>query len=418
MVINQFHPIVGGAERQAQKLAKGLIERGVDVEVLTSRRRGWKKRELVDGVPVRRHRVFYIPLGRRKFGYTLFYVAQVFLYLLWHRKSFDILHTHQAMYPAFVASLAARLLRKPSIVKSASSGTDFDLVKLQRKPLIGPIMVRSMCKNTDWFIAISRHIRGDLARFGVAPHKIVFLPNGVEMPHGRPNPAPSRNAPPRMVAGFIGILSQRKNLETVLRAWADLPVPLRDDCRLLIVGDGPERGRLEAFARDLGIAQNTAFCGHQDDASSWLARMDCYVSMSFAEGLSNSLLEAMAHAKACIVSDGVSGNVDLIQDGENGFLVAPTDHTRLAELLAMLAGNRELLCQLGEKASRAVAQQCAMPMIVDRYIALYQEAASPGEAQTSRIKSIPATQSHRSDAERLLGPGRPVKQLYKDSRKL
>ena len=417
MVINQFHPIVGGAERQAQKLAKGLIERGVDVEVLTSRRRGWKKRELVDGVPVRRHRVFYIPLGRRKFCYTLFYVVQVFLYLLWHRKSFDILHTHQAMYPAFVASLAARLLRKPSIVKIGNSAQRFDLTNLQSKPLLGRFMVRSLCKNTDWFVAISSHIRDDLERFGVALEKILFIPNGVDMPHAHPRPAASRDGAPRFVAGFLGTLSKVKNVETVLRAWAALPVHVREQCQLLIVGDGPQRDRLEFRAGELGIANRTTFCGRQSDVSHWLGRMDCYVSMSCVEGLSNSLLEAMAHGKACIVSDGVSGNVDLIQDGENGFLVPPTDHTRLAERLATLAGNREFLRQLGEHASRTVARSCAMPAIVNRYIALYQQVAPPGEADRREFSLFGPSKAFRADPSSS-SPGRAVKQLCRNSRKL
>lgn len=385
MVINQFHPLVGGAERQAQKLAKGLIERGVDVQILTSRRPGTKKRELVDGIPVRRHRVLYIPLGRRKLGYTLFYMAYVFLYLLGRRRSFDVIHAHHAEYPAFVCSLAGRLLGKPSIVKSASSGEYFDLVKLQQKPLIGRFMAQSLCKNTDCFVAISTYIRDDLRRSGVPHEKIVLIPNGVEMSGVEPHTTADRDAPPRFVAGFVGTLLRSKNVETVLRAWAALPVHLRDECQLLIVGDGPERNRLEAYARDLDIAQCTHFCGQQADVSYWLQRMACYISMSVVEGLSNSLLEAMAHAKACIVSAGVSGNVDLIQDGENGFLVDPMDSQTLARRLALLASDREAIRRMGERALATVSQAYAMPLIVDKYQYLYRSLCEGSLARRSPV---------------------------------
>ena len=121
MVISQFFPIIGGAERQAQLLAKTLLQKGVEVKVVT----GWWKfemlrRELIDGIEVQRNfscwRMFGIK-GMRTLG-GLIYMATLGLYLLTHHREYDIIHVHQVLYPAFVSVLVGKgVLKKPVLAK-------------------------------------------------------------------------------------------------------------------------------------------------------------------------------------------------------------------------------------------------------------------------------------------------------------
>src|SRR5207248_6706065 len=120
-----------------------------------------------------------------------------------------------------------------------------------------------------------------------------------------------------------------------------------------ILGDGPQRAKLARLADDLGIAPQVRFLGIVDDVPAQLLQADIFVLPSQAEGLSNAVLEAMAHSLACIATN-VGGTPDLMRDGDTGLLVPVNDIDRLAAALARLAADPGLREQLGQRARRQV----------------------------------------------------------------
>lgn len=117
MVISQFHPIIGGAERQAQLLAQTLIEKGIRVQVVTG---SWRirtpRKEIINGVQIFRNFSFWGMFGIKGLRplAAVTYMVTLGIYLLLHRKEFDLIHVHQALHPAFVSTLVGKqVLQNP-----------------------------------------------------------------------------------------------------------------------------------------------------------------------------------------------------------------------------------------------------------------------------------------------------------------
>jgi glycosyltransferase involved in cell wall biosynthesis len=170
----------------------------------------------------------------------------------------------------------------------------------------------------------------------------------------------------------VGGLRQQKGLPGLLEAFARVPAP----AELCLVGDGPERALLERRARDLGIAERVRFAGLVDDPSPYYARAGAFVMPSWAEGLSNALLEAMAFGLP-VVATRIGGNVDLVEDGVNGLLVEPGDPDGLASALARVLGDEALAGRLGAAARRTVLDGYTMERAAERYLDLYRAALAP-----------------------------------------
>ena len=136
---------------------------------------------------------------------------------------------------------------------------------------------------------------------------------------------------PRPRVMFTGRLHPQKNLPLLLEAWAE--VPETAPASLILVGPGNDRQRLTELAGSLGIAEQVQFVGAVDDPADYLRAADVFVLPSVAEGMSNSLLEAMATALPCAVS-GIGGNTDLVADGETGRLVGTANRRGLVAYTA------------------------------------------------------------------------------------
>ncbi len=133
-----------------------------------------------------------------------------------------------------------------------------------------------------------------------------------------------------------GRLDANKNNETTIRAVAEVPNVI-----LLLCGEGELREDLEALAESLGIADRVLFLGNRTDIMELYQAADVFVMMSFREGLSRSIMEAMASGLPCIVSK-IRGNVDLIEDGIGGYLCDAKDVQSLAASITKLAADSEL----------------------------------------------------------------------------
>ena len=374
MVVRQFYPWVGGAERQAQQLSARLVELGLQVRVVTGWwRRNTRRREVIDGVPVYRNftcwHMFDVP-GLRKFsGYV--YMATLAWYLWRERRRYDIIHVHLLSYPAWPAVLVGRWLGKKTIIKIANSGTQSDLLRMRQDDMLpGQRLMLPLTLQADRLIAISQEIIGELRAAGVPAERIEYIPNGVQVP-----PAPARRAP---VAGevsliFLGRLVPSKGVATLLHALAQARAARPGLAwRLVVAGKGVLRAELERLAAKLDLAGAVQFTGPVDNVPSYLGQADIFVLPSLAEGLSNALLEAMAYGLPCIATR-VGGTPELIQDGQTGLLVAPEDTAGLAAALVRLADDPALRETLGQQARQHVAAEFSLERIAQRYQALYAE---------------------------------------------
>jgi glycosyltransferase involved in cell wall biosynthesis len=382
---------IGGAERQALRLAKKLQEKDVSLTVATGLWDwGQPRRQIIQGVPVHRHftawGMFNIR-GLRKFG-QYFYLLSLFLYLIWHRNKYDVVHCHSAMFGASAVVLAGKLLHKPTLVRSMASGAWGDL-KMMRKDqgIWGAGWMSSKIKQADAIVALNNQVVQEMKEIGVAPEKIFHIPNGIDVKPD--NDARSYALGNPIVISFVGRLHPQKNVTTLLQAFkVVLDEKPRLPWHLKLAGTGPLEHKLRALADELAIGQRVEFLGHVNDIDALLDRSDVFVLPSKSEGISNALLEAMAHGLPCVVTD-IPGNHDLIRDGENGVTVKTDDVQGLAQAILRLADDVGFRQRVGQRAYQTAKAQYALTRVADQYIQLYQTLLhrQPGPESSSTLPS-------------------------------
>lgn len=162
----------------------------------------------------------------------------------------------------------------------------------------------------------------------------------------------------------LGRLSREKGHLILIRAFSRIS---QRDWTLHIIGDGPEKLKLESEAASLGILDRIKFYGHLKDFGQIMGESEIFVLPSFYEGFPNALIEAMSVPLACISSDCIAGPSDIIEDGVNGLLVETGNVDALANALNRLIENRDLRRKLASKAYK-VRETLALDKIARNYV--------------------------------------------------
>jgi glycosyltransferase involved in cell wall biosynthesis len=364
-VISYFPPFASGAERQALAQGRELVRRGHAVHVVTHFVAGHPRDEVIEGINVHR----WVTTSRAGPLFGLSFVRGVVGALRRLRREFDLVHTHQGLWEAVATGFGRGLFgRAPVLVQPASSGYYGEARELARTK--GFPILRRLALRNDCFAAISADIEREWLLLGVRADRIVRMASGVDATHYRPGPSRHETAlPPRPRLVFTGRLHPQKNLDVLLDAWPQVCSSV--SACLMLVGGGPDLERLRRKAIDLGIGGSVEFVGQVDDAAEILRAADVFVLPSVAEGMSNSLLEAMSTGLPCLASN-IGGNTDLIVSGESGILVRSAAPDSWAEAIVAVLQDPDLRARLGQRARRRVETEFALPVVVDRYLGLYE----------------------------------------------
>jgi glycosyltransferase involved in cell wall biosynthesis len=367
MVIQAFAPTIGGAELQLERLLPHLAARGVETIVMTRGVPGEPRRDRAGPGMVRRT---YLS-GRSAFA-SLDFVGETFAYLLRHRRSVDVVHAHGALSEGTVA-LLANALELPTVVTVLGTGITGDFERLVRKPT-GRARARRLARSGD-FIALNNDVRDYLRKWDIPEERISIVPNGVDVDAFRPADESRRarlraelRLPEGPVAVFSGRLVPAKRVDLLLHALGEVP-----NLRVVILGDGPERSRLESLSHELGHEGRVSFRGFTRQVGDYLAAADLFAFPSDAEGLSNALLEAMACGLACL--SGPSGGAPDLFEGDCG-LVVPPDPTSWAHALRRIVEDDALRRMLGENAATRARSSFGFDAVADRLVEVYTSAVS------------------------------------------
>jgi glycosyltransferase involved in cell wall biosynthesis len=218
---------------------------------------------------------------------------------------------------------------------------------------------------------------------GVPSGKITVIPNGIEIPDAPPPdrdrvlgelqiPAGSR------VIGFVGRLARQKRVKDLI--WAmQLLQQLTDRVYLLLVGEGPERNDLIALARHVGCEHLIRFAGYREDAAKLIALCQVFWLGSEFEGMSNSVMEAMA-AGVPVVATDIPPNRELVVDGETGFLVRVGDSVGMAQFTDRILADPSLGQRLGAAGRERMRSQFSIERMVAAHADLYREVLRDGMA--------------------------------------
>jgi sugar transferase (PEP-CTERM/EpsH1 system associated) len=234
------------------------------------------------------------------------------------------------------------------------------------------------------YIAVSKDLESWLiAMVRVRANKITQIYNGVDHTRFAPEtvkplallPAQWQQHDGILVAGTVGRLTPVKDQQLLLRAVARLRESdsgLADRLRLLIVGDGPLYPMLTQLIAELGLQDIVWLTGDRQDVPSLLQAMDIFVLPSLGEGVSNTVLEAMASGLP-VIATAVGGNVELVEDGCNGSLIPTGDSLALANALMTLLKDDEERIKRGNNARQRVCQRFDWDRTVAAYLHVYDE---------------------------------------------
>lgn len=299
----------------------------------------------------------------------------------------DIVHSHN--WGTLLESvLACRMARVPAHVH-AERGTVLGQVEMRglRMRIRGWVAGWAL-RHCDAVVTNAKTVAQRIAdRCGYPADKVLVIANGVEDGDSNSNQPEvkvirsSLNIPEHsLVLGSVGRLARVKGLDIAIQSLQELREAR--NIHLLLVGDGPERGPLEALARQLNIAHLVHFAGHQSNSSPWMRAIDIFLNCSHSEGMSQSLLEAMAAGKPMIATD-VGDSAELLgRDDSCGVLIPPNNSEQLtAAIQAILPAS--IRNSLGSNARKRFEEQFSLSKMAHRYESLYREILSGNANRTT-----------------------------------
>jgi glycosyltransferase involved in cell wall biosynthesis len=403
MLIWGYWPVpAGGAEGQCRKLSKSFAGCNVRCTVLTARLgRNSATREKDGSVDIVRINIaqIWVDLGiawRNRFfsrqramtkspappqqslktietrisllnrmvrwSNTLTFIIGATIWLWMNKKKIDVIHVHIGDWIAGYAGWVGALLGIPVVCKASNIPVFPDL-----DSTIPFRNVWDAWRRKIKYVAMHEAIRSELTEEGVRPEEICLIPNGVEIPAGRAEPARGK------YALFVGNFSQgaaKKGFDILLNAWAEVCRNLRN-AKLVMAGQGDYSQWLK-MAEQLGCSQNVEFAGYVDNMDDLYRKAALFILPSRHEGMSNALLEAQSWGLPAVVS-AIPGNEFVIEDGITGIIVPVDDHLGLARVILEFLKDGQIREEKGANARARVEACFSMDIVTDKYRALYED---------------------------------------------
>jgi len=358
LLTTTFYPILGGAEKQLDLLARGLLGRGHEALVIAPLVKGRDNR--VDA-PYAVHR--YPRLRSKRFG--LRWHAR-FLDRLHREHPFDVVHAHGAYPAAYMAAPFALRHGIPLIVR-AHGGDVLPGEAIQRSAWLR-WRTRTALRAADALIAQNADLDRLLGELSGHPERVHRIPNGVQVP----DIDPAQFAEPEPPFAFtLSNLYAKKGLDILVDAWSHV-APVRPGARLVIAGHGPDEAALRRQIASLGLGNTVTLMGNArgDEKDRLLASCRVYVSSARREPFSNALLEAVA-AGCPVVATRTGGNVEIVDNSGAGELVDPESPRALADALTRAMGVPRAPLSRDERARRVA--RYTVDATLDTYLSVAEQ---------------------------------------------
>jgi L-malate glycosyltransferase len=359
-------PTFGGSGIVATEIGLALARRGHVVHFICAEL-PWRFDHFVENVVFHEVQARDYPLFDHS-PYALALTSKMVEVTTWEKL--DLLHVHYALPHATSAYLARQILgpAAPRVITTLH-GTDITVVG--NDPSFLPI-TRFSIEQSDAVTVPSEALRratyDNLSLPSTMP--IEVIPNFVDTTTYAPAPrAPGR---PRMIVHNSNF-RPLKRVDDVVRVFAE--VRRAAPCELVLIGDGPERSRLERVVHDLGLTDHVRFLGKQLNFVSVLQQADVFLLPSETESFGLAALEALA-CGVPVVASRVGGLPEVVSDGESGFLVEVGDVAGMAGAITRLFGDDALHAKMAAAARRAAETQFPMEPLIDRWEAYYRKVIS------------------------------------------
>jgi glycosyltransferase involved in cell wall biosynthesis len=344
----------GGAERVMVNLARGFVERGLRVDLVLARAEG----PYLSQVP---KEVRVVDLGARRVLYSL---PGLVRYLRRERPQAMLSALNHANIVAIWAKLLARVQTRLVVAEHSTLSRSTENASSVRAKLL-PLLIKTFYPYADAVVAVSRGVAEDLVTTTKLPmEKIKVIYNPVITPElfakaEEPLDHPwFRPGEPPVVLG-VGRLTQAKDFPTLIRAFA--LVRKERPARLMILGEGEERPKLEALVRELGLEEDVALPGFVGNPYKYIARAGVFVLSSAWEGLPTTLVEALALGTPVVSTNCKSGPEEILEEGRWGRLVPVGNIEELAKAIGESLSMPRLL-------NGGALDRFRVDIVVDRYL--------------------------------------------------
>ncbi len=348
----------GGQELRILTEAQGMLARGHQVTLLTP--------ESADIYPAARARnipVVALPMEKKR--------PQALLaarrWLAGQRGRFDVINTHSSTDSWLVALARATLGDMPPIVRTRHVSTRVHKDRATRW------LYQTASAH---IVTAGEALRAQLAREnGFALERMTSVPTGIDLARFRPMDriAARREAGlhERLALGIVATLRDWKGHDYLLDAWARL-APRFADWQLVVIGEGPQRARLEARVAADGLA-SVRFVGNQDNVPMWLSSLDLFTLPSFGdEGVPQAIMQAMACSLA-VVATPVGAIEEAVQRGRTGLIVPPRDATALAAALGALMEDSARRTAMGRAGREYAVAHFGIERMLDKMEAVFRQ---------------------------------------------
>lgn len=351
---------VGGLENGVVNLINRLDEH-FEHTVLCLSRSGAMAERLLD----RRVAVIEMKLPTDKFRFPILKLSRVLRGI-----APDIVHTRG--WSSVDAISAARVAGIACVIHGEHGWEAADPQGLNRKRML---VRKCLSPLVDRFVTVSDDLKRWLNQVvGIAERKITRIHNGVDV---RRFSIGHKEAARRalglddsvFVIGTVGRLDPVKDHASLLQGFESI-TRAQQPAYLLVVGDGPIRGEIQAQAHRLGIADKVKFLGERNDIPLVLQALDAFALTSVAEGISNTILEAMASGLP-VIATRVGGNPELVEHGRTGQVVEPRDVLALTQAIRSYLSDTKMRCAHGANARERVQQNFSLERMAAQYADLY-----------------------------------------------
>jgi glycosyltransferase involved in cell wall biosynthesis len=360
----------GGTERLVIEICRRLAPTVESVVCCLDAPGEWANQVTSQGIPV--HALGRAPGFRPSLGREIARLAA--------RYHVDALHCHH--YSPYVYGLVATLLERGAGLVFTEHGRLSDQPPSRKRRRINPLLERFRGE----IFAVSGDLKRHMVAEGFSDARISVVHNGIEIgPPVQPEDRARARAAlgldaSHFVVGSVGRLDPVKDFGSLIDAFA-FASGRRPNWRLVLVGGGPEEEALRQAARARGVEPTVVFTRFRADARQLLPALDLFANSSIHEGLSLTILEAMA-CELPVVATRVGGTPEAVADAQTGLLVPPRAPQALADALLALAASPERRRALGCAGRLRAIQQFTIDRMLDSYLTAYRRQA--------RVSAVPA----------------------------
>ncbi|MBS3741459.1 MAG: glycosyltransferase family 4 protein [Candidatus Cloacimonetes bacterium] len=360
----QLLPILSGVQNAMLYLLQHLSNKKYDISVLSA-----PDGPLVNRVESLGFRHIALPNFERLINFKDLLVL-IRLYKVCRKYKFHLVHTHSSK-PGLLGRIAAKLAGVPIVVHTVQ-GFPFHTSQPKIHQYFYLILEKLGSYFCDMAVSVNKFERDLAIEKKILPaEKIITIYNGIEQPQAnrKISKASLGFDDDDVVVGEIARFSKAKNIIKLIRISSEIAKNF-DNIKFVYVGDGELWQKAKSVVKKQGVEDKIILPGWDTDIGAWNELFDISVSFSLWEGLSLSILEAMACAKPIVASD-IKGNNEMVINGENGFLIADHSKRDFIDKITKLAKNENLRKFMGEKSLKIFEKKFTAERHVRKFNLLY-----------------------------------------------